>query len=337
MRRSLKVIIWAHITIAAFLLYCSLDLLLLPLDDLTKDALLDSELNSADDKIEKPAIIPKIIHQTYKTEDVPEIWRAGQQRCKDLHPEYEYILWTDDMARKLIEEEYDWFLETWDSYKFPIERADAIRYFALVRYGGIYIDLDDGCERKLDPLLTVPAFARTTTPTGVSNDVLGSVPGHPFFVKVLNNLQNYNRNWLVPYITIMFSTGPLFLSVILEQYRRNNIPEEANVRIMLPDDYTGKENSFFVISKGSSWHLDDARFIKALGRHIPLAVFCGITTGCFIFLMEWYFYQWCIRTNFFRSLDHMSSKVGWKTLRTRPRKDSNLPVNTVINKEDDMV
>jgi len=43
----------------------------------------------------------------------------------------------------LIGVRYPWFLETWDSYPFPIERADAIRYFALVHYGGIYIDLDD--------------------------------------------------------------------------------------------------------------------------------------------------------------------------------------------------
>jgi inositol phosphorylceramide mannosyltransferase catalytic subunit len=34
-------------------------------------------------------------------------------------------------------------LETFDGYQFPIQRADAIRYFVLAYYGGIYIDLDD--------------------------------------------------------------------------------------------------------------------------------------------------------------------------------------------------
>ena len=38
---------------------------------------------------------------------------------------------------------YPWFLEDWDQYEFPIQRADAIRYFVLSHYGGIYIDLDD--------------------------------------------------------------------------------------------------------------------------------------------------------------------------------------------------
>jgi len=38
---------------------------------------------------------------------------------------------------------YPWFLETFDGYVYPIQRADAIRYFVLYYFGGIYIDLDD--------------------------------------------------------------------------------------------------------------------------------------------------------------------------------------------------
>ena len=38
---------------------------------------------------------------------------------------------------------YPWFLETFDGYPYPIQRADAIRYFVLHHFGGIYIDLDD--------------------------------------------------------------------------------------------------------------------------------------------------------------------------------------------------
>ena len=52
-------------------------------------------------------------------------------------------LWTDEKSRRFIEKEYPWFLETFDSYKYPIQRADSIRYFVLAHYGGTYIDLDD--------------------------------------------------------------------------------------------------------------------------------------------------------------------------------------------------
>lgn len=34
--------------------------------------------------------IPKIIHQTYINESVPEHWREAQRSCIDLHEDYEY-------------------------------------------------------------------------------------------------------------------------------------------------------------------------------------------------------------------------------------------------------
>lgn len=46
---------------------------------------------------------------------------------------------------------YPWFLETFDSYPYPIQRADAIRYFVLHHFGGIYIDLDDVRALALPP------------------------------------------------------------------------------------------------------------------------------------------------------------------------------------------
>lgn len=52
-------------------------------------------------------------------------------------------MWTDAKSRELIATEYPWFLNTFDNYSQPIQRADAIRYFVLNHFGGIYIDLDD--------------------------------------------------------------------------------------------------------------------------------------------------------------------------------------------------
>lgn len=343
MRKEVKYIIGAHLALILFLVWQTFDLITLLNDDSFSDALLDGDLNPPNGVLEKPAIIPKIIHQTYKTEKIPDVWKHGQQACIDLHPDYKYILWTDDMAREFILEEYPWFLKTWDGYKYPIERADAIRYFALVYYGGVYIDLDDGCERRLDPLLTVPAFVRKTIPTGISNDVMGSVPRHPFFLKVLDSLERYDRNWLVPYITIMYSTGPLFLSVIWKQYKRWGVPESGKVRILLPQDYKTRTYSFFAIAPGSLWHLDDAKFIKSLANHITLAVLCGFVIAAFVFYLEYLLYSFMISSH--------AKKVGkkirsfacfwnWQLIRSttnasikgRSRKDSNLPVQIDVEK-----
>lgn len=296
MRKELKCIIWAHVGLIVYLLYLSFDLLSLLNDDIFSDALLDVEINpNPSTSLNKPAIIPKIIHQTYKTTDIPEIWKPGQQACINLHQDdYQYFLWTDELAREFINKEFNWFIDTWDNYKYPIQRADAIRYFALYYYGGIYIDLDDGCKRKLDPLLTVPAFVRKTAPTGISNDVMGSVPNHPFFLKVIQDLEKYQRNWLVPYITIMMSTGPLFLSIMWKQYKRWGVPEAGKVRILLPQNYKGTTSSYFAIVRGSSWHMGDANFIKSLGDHLVLAVIGGFLLGLLILFVEYLFYSWVI-------------------------------------------
>ena len=56
---------------------------------------------------------------------------------------FSHQLWTDVKSREFIATEYPWFLATFDNYSQPIQRADAIRYFVLNHFGGIYIDLDD--------------------------------------------------------------------------------------------------------------------------------------------------------------------------------------------------
>jgi mannosyltransferase OCH1-like enzyme len=88
--------------------------------------------------------IPKIIHQQWKTETVPKKFMKWRQKWFDLYPqpEYQHMLWTDVNGRELIEAHYPWFLETYDGYEHNINRADAVRYFILHRYGGIYADLD---------------------------------------------------------------------------------------------------------------------------------------------------------------------------------------------------
>ncbi|CAI4856391.1 CDA_G0054890.mRNA.1.CDS.1 [Saccharomyces cerevisiae] len=296
MRKELKYLICFNILLLLSIIYYTFDLLTLCIDDTVKDAILEEDLNP--DAPPKPQLIPKIIHQTYKTEDIPEHWKEGRQKCLDLHPDYKYILWTDEMAYEFIKEEYPWFLDTFENYKYPIERADAIRYFILSHYGGVYIDLDDGCERKLDPLLAFPAFLRKTSPLGVSNDVMGSVPRHPFFLKTLKSLKHYDKYWFIPYMTIMGSTGPLFLSVIWKQYKRWGIPKNGTVRILQPAYYKMHSYSFFSITKGSSWHLDDAKLMKALENHILSCVVTGFIFGFFILYGEFTFYCWLCSKNF---------------------------------------
>ena len=59
----------------------------------------------------------------------------------------------------------------------------------------------------------------------------------------------------------MYSTGPLFLSVMWKEYMLSNLDEVGRVRILMPDEYNKHSWSFFTHHKGNSWHGKDARLI----------------------------------------------------------------------------
>ncbi|KAI5287582.1 hypothetical protein KEM54_005884 [Ascosphaera aggregata] len=288
MRRSALLFGITCILIITYLLYSVSTLLSLLIEDCAEDAIHRSELPSQNSSLidTRPQLIPKIIHQTYKNESIPLIWKDAQRSCIDLHHDYEYILWTDAKAEDFIAREYPWFLETFKAYEYPIQRADSIRYFVLAHYGGIYIDLDDGCNRRLDPLLSYPAWLRRTSPTGISNDAMGSVPQHPFFLYVIDSLQSYNRHWFLPYITVMYSTGPLFLSVIWKQWMTLRGPAESDrVRVLMKDAYNRYTWSFFTYHEGSSWHGKDAQLIFWMGQNWMFLTLLGITLVLAVGLM----------------------------------------------------
>jgi inositol phosphorylceramide mannosyltransferase catalytic subunit len=272
-------------------------LITLLFEDASADAIRRSELPAPNSTLTNPSphLIPKIIHQTYINSSIPSRWQAAQQSCIDLHPDYDYILWTDAKSHDFIRREYPWFLETFENYPYNIQRADAIRYFVLVYYGGVYIDLDDGCKRRFDPLLSYSAWLRRTIPTGISNDAMGASPQHPFFLSVIEHLQDYNRSWLLPYITIMGSTGPLFLSVMWKKYmnhHRNEAPDWAGrVRVLMPDEYSKHSWSFFNIFKGDSWHQGDAKLIFWMGQHWMFLTAAGFGLVGIIGLFGWWSYD----------------------------------------------
>lgn len=56
-----------------------------------------------------------------------------------------FQLWTEKESREFIEREYPWFLNTYDGYRYPVQRVDTVRYFLMQHYGGIYMDLDNVC------------------------------------------------------------------------------------------------------------------------------------------------------------------------------------------------
>ena len=84
--------------------------------------------------------IPKIIHQTWKTREVPEGFQHWQQTVLDHHPDWEYRLWNDEDARTLVATHYPQDLTLYDAMPRNIMRADMMRYYIMDQVGGFYMD-----------------------------------------------------------------------------------------------------------------------------------------------------------------------------------------------------
>ncbi|KAM0342531.1 hypothetical protein ACHAPU_009505 [Fusarium lateritium] len=218
--------------------------------------------------------IPRILHQTTKNDTIPTIWASSQASCLKAYSNYEYKLWTDDTARAFLEAEYPWFLKTWDNYPFPIQRADAIRYFVLYHYGGIYLDMDTICHEAfpVDQIefknVTDTCLFEGTLPTGITNDIMISSANHPAFERAIRLLPvSYGLTWwwakLQPYAAIMSSTGPLFISLAVADYLYDqpSLPSPT-VQVIPPaglDPYISDLQS-------ATWHGWDARVLKWLSN-----------------------------------------------------------------------
>lgn len=144
--------------------------------------------------------IPRIIHQTWKN---GRVTRLSAQRIKTWltkNPGWEYKFWTNALGRDFMVKNYPEHMPMYDGYKQDIKRADAIRYFLLDHYGGVYADLDFECLRPLDSLVAnhsciigqepyVHAHLLYDQDRLICNAIMMSAPKHPLWRTVIATLE----------------------------------------------------------------------------------------------------------------------------------------------------
>ena len=177
-------------------------------------------------KTDTPMRIPKIIHQMWKTSDVPSTWRALAESWKRHHPDWEYRLWTDEDCRRLVVERYPSLLPVYDAYSYNIQRADAARYLILHAMGGVYADLDMECLKPLATLLESHAFVAALEPACheknlgeknvACNAFMASVPGHRLLATIADDLAK-TRPVITLHREVLNTTGPLMLTRVIRQ------------------------------------------------------------------------------------------------------------------------
>ena len=168
--------------------------------------------------------IPKIIHQIWIGGPLPEMYNEIQKTWAALHPDWEYILWTDEKIAELQLVNQRWY----DLIQNNGFKADLARYEILNRFGGVYVDMDAECIKPLDTLHYRYNFytgiARNSLDLEIANALIGTQPGHPIIQRCIEladkQLTDYfarpNRIQNVAEL-ISLVGSPTFTKAILQQ------------------------------------------------------------------------------------------------------------------------
>ncbi|KAH7463171.1 hypothetical protein KRP22_013719 [Phytophthora ramorum] len=160
-----------------------------------------------------------------------------------FHPSWTYVFWTDEDNLQLFESRYPQYLHIAKAVQ-KVALADMARYALLHSVGGLYIDADFECLQPFDSLhqenklfLSTEPFAHSvlledTNSAALCNALMASAPGHPFWLRVLDNIkEKFDRDEdLGDPVSL---TGPR----IVKQTYQNSTPEEEADVVVFPSEY----------------------------------------------------------------------------------------------------
>lgn len=216
-------------------------------------------------------MIPKIIFQTWKTHEVPEKYKLCVESVKAQHPDYKYVLFSDEDNEKFVKEYFPSFYPVWKSFPYPIQRADTVRYMFLYIYGGLYFDLDYYLKTPLTPYLdqndsNIYFIIDNEDKLTICNALMASVPRHPFWLELLENITKYES---VPnyehHRYVVNTTGPLMVQRVLDaaKYDFNLIPPYYYHRC----SYICNNDTCMELVEGTSWSDVPADYLKYCGDY----------------------------------------------------------------------
>ena len=164
--------------------------------------------------------VPPIIHQTWKSENVPLRWRHLVESVKRHHPGWEYRLWTDAAMNEHVRANHPQLFPVYEAFPKNVMRADVFRYVVMHDLGGLYCDLDYEFLRPYpygDTQLVLSEEFSSSRPGAadgqIANYVFASAPGHPLWKDMLDDLIR-NPPRISTIDDIIPATGPGFLTRI---------------------------------------------------------------------------------------------------------------------------
>lgn len=189
--------------------------------------------------------IPRIIHQTYYQEPLPDTLAENVANIKSLNPGWEYRFYNDDDIVRFISSNFPAAVLTYFERidpRYGAARADFFRYLLMYKVGGVYLDIKSTTRLPLDTVIRPhDKFILSSWDSAVNGThegwgkhhelnkiggaeyqqwFIASAPGHPFMRSVIEyvmkNIDNY-----VPSLhghgkpAVLRVTGPIAYSLAI--------------------------------------------------------------------------------------------------------------------------
>jgi inositol phosphorylceramide mannosyltransferase catalytic subunit len=239
--------------------------------------------------------IPRHIHQIWissiDNKHMGKQFQRAANFCQHLNANYNYTLWTYDSIRTWLKADYSWFVSTYENYHYDMQRIDAMKYFLLFHFGGIYIDLDVLCNAQDILTAMIPTNRINDEPDiifhmgqegiAANTDIMAAKQFHPFFKFALNRLKSANRWFYLYHLTIILSAGPTFLHGIYRQY-----PFKETIYLIPNHDLWGRLVDGV---GGATWYGRDTRLLIFFieNRMYSIIVLCLIIVSILCMRKVW--------------------------------------------------
>lgn len=250
--------------------------------------------------------INRFLFQTWKTRDnIPEHWIEGQEAIKVHMGGWYHIITDDNDNRKFIQEHYPKYLEKYDSFQYPIQRADYIRGFLLYKFGGVYLDLDTVIQKPLDDLFTtnndVYLVMSGNVTSCATNSFMAGVKGSKFWEDYFYEMTDAKLPWYTifgKHWQVLCSTGPIALNRALK--RTNSIVGLLPGTLLMPCNVCNMETTcdsskaYIRPLIGTSWNpgLSDTNFYNYVICNTVKFIIIVILIVLLIILLIYLGYTW---------------------------------------------
>ena len=159
--------------------------------------------------------ISRIIHQTWKTAVVPEMFTLYVSSWKKYNPNWLHIVWDDDSLLQLVDFAFPQLSALYRAYPYPVMRADAARILLVYYYGGVYADMDYELTGPIEDIIRLSRpIAYLGHSGGASPAFFMGRPRNPFHAYMIEQLPATFRkhmHGLWKHQMIIDTNGPNFV------------------------------------------------------------------------------------------------------------------------------